>query len=107
VITTSPFPRTTEWEGLVATLEDAIRLHRHIPGTLPKLERYLHQRTGGMIGSLSHLIRGAALEAILDGTETITKKLMDSIDLDHAAQSSQTARPPNASSPSPSGPQQA
>jgi hypothetical protein len=27
-----------------------------------------------MIGSLSHLIRGAAVEAILDGTEKITRK---------------------------------
>jgi hypothetical protein len=40
-----------------------------------------------MIGSLSHLIRGAAIEAILDGTEQITKKLLDGIDLDHAAES--------------------
>jgi len=31
LITTSPFPRTTEWEGLIATLEDALRLHRHTP----------------------------------------------------------------------------
>lgn len=88
LIATSSFPRTNEWEGLVATLEDALRLHRHTPGTLGALDHYLHQRTGGMIGSLSHLIRGAALEAILDGTEKITKKLLDGIDLDHAAQTS-------------------
>lgn len=36
---------------------------------------------------LSHLIRGAAIEAILGGTEKITKRLLESIDLDHAAQS--------------------
>ena len=88
LIATGPFPRTTEWEGLVATLEHALRLHGHIPGTLSALERYLHQRTGGMIGSLSHLIRGAALDGILDGTEAITKALLDTVDLDHAAQAS-------------------
>lgn len=55
---------------------------------------YLHQRTAGMIGSLSHLIRGAALDAILTGTEKITKKLLDAVDLDHAAQNH--ARHPNA-----------
>lgn len=38
-----------------------------------------------MIGSLSHLIRGAALEAIADGTEQITKAVLDRIPLDHAA----------------------
>jgi hypothetical protein len=39
-----------------------------------------------MIGSLSHLIRGAAIEAIQSGTEQITRKLLDTIDIDHAAQ---------------------
>src|SRR5664280_2497328 len=80
LITTSPFPRTTECEGLVATLEDALRLHRHTPCTLRGLDRYLHQRTGGMIESLSHLIRGAALEAIMDGTAKIPRQLLDTID---------------------------
>ncbi len=81
-----PFPYAPEWQGLVAALEDALRLHEHPPGTLTGLDRYLHQRTGGMIGSLSHLIRGAAIEAILDGSEKITRKLLDAVDLDHAAQ---------------------
>jgi len=40
-----------------------------------------------MIGSLSHLIRAAALTAILDGSEAITRGLLDSIPVDHAAQS--------------------
>jgi hypothetical protein len=62
------------------------RLRRHQAGTLARLDHYLHQRTGGMIGSLSHLIRGAAVEAILAGTEQITRKLLDTIDIDHAAQ---------------------
>ncbi len=92
---TSPFPRTGEWEGLVATLEHALRLHRHTPGTLTALKGYLHQRTGGMIGSLSHLIRGAALDAILDGTEKITRQLLDTVDLDHAAQTSSNRSTPS------------
>ena len=41
-----------------------------------------------MIGSLSHLVRAAAIRAILDGTEQITRKLLDSIPVDHAAESS-------------------
>jgi hypothetical protein len=93
LIPTLAFPLAAEWQGLVATLEDALRLHHHQPGTLPALCEYLHRRTGGMIGSLSHLIRGAAIEAILDGSEKVTNKLLDTIDVDHAAQKS-TARQP-------------
>jgi hypothetical protein len=87
LISTGPFPLQQEWAALLATLEGALRLHRHQPGTLPGLGEYLHQRTGGMIGSLSHLVRAAALLAILDGTEQITRTLLDTIPVDHAAQS--------------------
>ena len=40
-----------------------------------------------MIGSLSHLIRAAALTAVLDRTEAIDRELLDRIPVDHAAQS--------------------
>lgn len=79
---------------MVATLEQTLRLHHHRPGTLVGLDRYLHQRTGGMIGSLSHLIRGAAIEAILDGSEKITRRLLGGIDLDHAAEQNNTHHAP-------------
>lgn len=87
LVSTGPFPCQAEWASLLATLDAALRLHRHRPGTLPGLGKYLHQRTGGMIGSLSHLVRAAALTAVMDGTEEITRKLLDGIPVDHAAQS--------------------
>jgi hypothetical protein len=90
LITTTGFPYAEDWHGMVATLEHTLRLHHHQPGTLLGLDRYLHQRTGGMIGSLSHLIRGAAIEAILDGSEKITRRLLDGIALDHAAEKNTT-----------------
>ena len=77
LVSTGPFPCQAEWASLLATLDAALRLHRHRPGTLPRLGKYLHQRTGGMIGSLSHLVRAAALTAILEGTEEITRKMLD------------------------------
>ena len=83
---TGPFPYQQEWQGLVATMEAALRLHRHQPGALAKLDRYLHKRTGGMIGSLSHLIRAGAISAIVDGREAITRELLEGVPLDHAAQ---------------------
>jgi hypothetical protein len=39
-----------------------------------------------MIGSLSQLVRGAAILAIEDGTEQITKDLLDVVPVDYAAQ---------------------
>jgi hypothetical protein len=92
LLRTHPFPCASEWHALVAALEGALRLHAHVPGTLAGQARYLHQRTGGMIGSLMHLVRAAAITAIQDGTETITPDLLDGIQIDHTAQS--LATPP-------------
>ena len=52
----------------------------------PGLAGYLHQRTGGMIGSLPWLIRSAAIQAVIDGTEMITRTSMDAIPVDIASQ---------------------
>ncbi len=87
LVRTGAFAYQQEWKGLVATMEHTLRLHHHQPGTLVKLDRYLHQRTSGMIGSLSHLVRAAAISAILDGSEQLTKHLLDAIRVDHAAES--------------------
>jgi len=90
MIRTSAFPRGEYWTALISALEDSLRLHRHQPGALTGLEEYLHRRTGGMIGSLLRLIRGAAIQAVLDGTEQIIRTALDSIGVDIA---SETADP--------------
>ncbi|HZG03186.1 MAG TPA: hypothetical protein VE546_06405 [Streptomyces sp.] len=54
-------------------MERTLLLRHRVPGTLVKLDRLLHERTGGMIGALSHQIRGAAIDAVLTGTEQITQ----------------------------------
>lgn len=87
LIPTGPFPYRDEWEQLVAALEATLRLHHHPPGTLVEQAKYLHHRTGGMIGSLAHLIRAAAIRAILTGAEQLTPQLMDTVRIDHAAES--------------------
>src|SRR6266851_930815 len=86
IVRTGPFSRGQQWTTLIAALEDSLRLHRHRPGTLTRLETYLHQRTRGMIGSLLWLIRGAAIAAVIDGTEKITRKSLDAIETDIASQ---------------------
>jgi hypothetical protein len=79
---------------LIAAMEAALDLHSHRTGSLPRLAPYLHERTAGRIGSLSRLIRQAAIEAILDGQERITKTLLDSIALDHLAEEHYRPRTP-------------
>jgi hypothetical protein len=69
----------------VEGFERALRLHAHKPGTLIFLADYLCGLTGGYIVSLSHLIREAAIYAILTGTERIDKPVLETVDLDHAA----------------------
>jgi hypothetical protein len=90
MVRTGPFGQDQQWITLIAALEGSLRLHRHRPGTLPQLGGYLHQRTHGMIGSLLWLIRSAAIQAVTGGTETITRKDLDAIQVDIA---SQTTRP--------------
>ncbi len=87
MVRTGPFGQDPQWTALIAALEDSLRLHRHRPETLTKLDRYLHQRTHGMIGSLLWLIRSAAVNAVLDGTEQITKKSLDAVEADITSQS--------------------
>jgi hypothetical protein len=95
VIRTTAFPHSTAdervaWQALVATLENALRLHAHRKGTLLRLSSYLHERTGGMIGSLSHLIREAAIDAIINQTEKINQAGLDAVDLDQTAEQHRT-----------------
>ncbi|GFH81536.1 hypothetical protein Sgou_62060 [Streptomyces gougerotii] len=88
-VDTHPFPYNAEWKALVAQLETNLLLHQHKPGTLTRLDRFLHTRTGGMIGTLSHQLRGAAVDAILTGTEKITKAGLLAVDLDIASRRKQ------------------
>jgi hypothetical protein len=87
LVHTGAFPYGDEWRSLVASLEAALRLYDHKHGTLTRNAKYLHQRTGGSISSLSQLVRTAALSGLLSGSEAITRDLLDRTTLDHAAES--------------------
>jgi hypothetical protein len=81
-----------QWRALVASMESTLRLHRHKPGSLVGMDEYLYRRSGGMIGSLSQLIRGAAILAIEDGSERLTRGLLDIVPVDYAAERADTTR---------------
>ncbi|MFC9647998.1 TniB family NTP-binding protein [Streptomyces sp. NPDC056937] len=99
VIPAAPFSHATDqdhdtWRALVGTLESMLRLHNHAPGALTELSKYVFHRTGGMIGSLSQLIRGAAVLAIEDGSERITEDLLAIVPVDFAAEQSEKLTAP-------------
>ena len=50
------------------------------------LATYLHDRSNGMIGSLLRLVRLAAIQAVLDGSEAITRATLESIPVDIASE---------------------
>ena len=81
-----------QWRALVATMESTLRLHKHRPGSLVALDEYLYRRSGGMIGSLSQLIRGAAILAIEDGSERISRDVLDIVPVDYAAERADITR---------------
>ena len=81
-----------QWRALVATMESTLRLVKHKPGSLVGMDEYLYRRSGGMIGSLSQLIRSAAILAIEDGREQITRDLLDIVPVDYAAERADTTR---------------
>lgn len=88
LINTGLFPYNGEWKSLVAAMEGTLRLHHHESGALVRDAKYLHQRTAGVIGSLAHLIRSAAIRSVLDESEHIDRKLLDAVLIDYAAHTS-------------------
>nr|WSX49812.1 ATP-binding protein [Streptomyces sp. NBC_00974] len=103
VVPATPFSHANDvqkgaWRDLVGTLESMLRLHRHTPGTLTALSEYIFHRTGGMIGTLSQLIRGAAVLAIEDESERITEELLALVPVDFAAEQSEKLTAPAKSS---------
>ncbi|WP_371749250.1 TniB family NTP-binding protein [Streptomyces sp. NBC_00280] len=90
LITCGPLParhrQHQPFRDVITDIENNLDLQQHKPGTLPRHAPYLHQRTAGRIGSLTRLIRQAAITAICDGTEHITKQSLEAIRLDHLAE---------------------
>ena len=86
-----PFSYTTAeeralWHSAVASYDNALCLFDHTPGELTALADYLYDRTQGFIGALSYLVCIAAQEAISDGTERITRDLLEAIYIDGASE---------------------
>ncbi|MCU8592150.1 ATP-binding protein [Streptomyces sp. A13(2022)] len=70
------------WRALLEAMETALRLTRHRPGTLVRHADYIHLLTGGVMASLSLLIREAAIRSVWDESFAITKKQLAQVVLD-------------------------
>ncbi len=67
------------WKGLILELEERLLLLDHTPGTLASatMAKYLYKRAEGRIGRLAELLGYASRTAMNDGTEKITKALLE------------------------------
>lgn len=74
------------WNLIIELFEQDLGLISHAPGDLAGLAKYLHERTRGSIGSLAHLLIGAAQLLIFTGrapeNERITREDLDNVALD-------------------------
>lgn len=80
------------WSGLVAGLASTVLLAKQKKGDLAGLETYLFHRSGGVVGSLTRLIRLGVTIAIQTGAERLTRGLLEQIPLDHAAEVARASR---------------
>lgn len=67
------------WLDDLTGIESQLALLRAKPRDLVKIEDYLFDRTGGVMGSLLQLIRLGASRAIRNGDERITKPLLEGV----------------------------
>ncbi|MFD3844839.1 TniB family NTP-binding protein [Streptomyces microflavus] len=80
-----------DWVSVITAMEEALVLYKHQHGTLVGEWKYLFRRTGGNISSLAEIIREAAADAVLTGTERINRALLETIMINEHAQSTYDA----------------
>lgn len=71
-----PWTKSTasEWKSLIFGLEECFDLRRHDPGTLARDWRHLMQLVDGRFGAIAKSMQIAAVQAVVSGTERITKE---------------------------------
>ncbi|MEV6401313.1 hypothetical protein AB0M39_42185, partial [Streptomyces sp. NPDC051907] len=74
-----PTPPGPAWHDVITQTEEALRLRKHVPGSLPDMAEHLHHITGGTVQRLGYLVRSGAIRAIRDGTESLNRELLDTL----------------------------
>lgn len=70
------------WSAVVGAMDAALRLPGYPGGALLRHADELHRLSGGVMASLSQLVREAALDALSEGSRTITKGHLRAVHLD-------------------------
>lgn len=87
------------WAGIVGAMDAALRLPGHTPGALLRHTEELHRLSGGVMASLSQLVREAALTVLANGSRAITKRHLRAVQLDvRATRATRPRRKPGSSS---------
>lgn len=64
------------WRAILAELDEAVRLRAQPPGRLVELSDLLHAVSGGLPAAAIRLVRTAAIQAVIDGSEEITEGIL-------------------------------
>lgn len=75
-----------QWELFIKSVESRLVLADAHRGMLVNLAEYLYARSSGMIGSLMQLVSRGAARAVRTGAETLSRDLLDDIQIDMAAE---------------------
>lgn len=75
-----------QWRGLVKATERQLVLARTRPGMLSGLADYLFARSSGHIGSFITLVNRGCWKAIRNGSERLTRELLDTVRIDEASE---------------------
>jgi hypothetical protein len=74
------------WQSLLKATEQHLVLACARPGMLTALAAYLFERSSGHFGSFHTLISRGCYEAIRTGQEKLTRQLLDTVQIDEAAE---------------------
>lgn len=89
--TVERFENDRRWRAVIRTIDDALVLTQHEGGLMSdQLSDYLFARTSGHMGSLMTLINRASSRAIRTGVEALTFDVLESTQIDVAAENART-----------------
>ena len=81
-----------ECREFLLKFEAQLCLINQAPGSILKLDKYIHSRTRGFKGAIAQLLKLGARKAIREGKECLSIEILDQIRLDDASESTRTPK---------------
>jgi len=87
----SPYTKTSsDFKPLLSSFEASLTLMNQPLGTLASMSDFIHDRTGGFMGAINNLIREGANIAIDNGSEKLSRTLLEKVKLAFASEAHQS-----------------